>query len=303
MKCPKCGYLGFETADRCRNCGYDFSLANGASPGPDLSLKPSSEPLGSLADFKLENRDSVPTAEGRRTFEALDLDRLIGVPGPTTDLPLFPGDKSDKSIDAPMVTAPAVPRTPLAVRRSTPEAPRLRSRTGQVDAPELPIGPAPPLTGPRASFEGKAARQEPAAQEGAGLARRFAAGIVDAVILFGIDVAVIYFTLRLCDLRVDQFGTLPIAPLIAFLLLLNGGYSVAFTAVGGQTIGKMALGIKVVGEANRPIDVSHATLRTFTYLVSWLPLGLGLLPALIGHNRRALHDRVANTQVVQVVRP
>ena len=27
MKCPKCGYLGFETTDRCRNCQYDFSLA------------------------------------------------------------------------------------------------------------------------------------------------------------------------------------------------------------------------------------------------------------------------------------
>ena len=26
MKCPKCGYLGFESVDRCRNCGYDFSL-------------------------------------------------------------------------------------------------------------------------------------------------------------------------------------------------------------------------------------------------------------------------------------
>lgn len=302
MKCPKCGYLGFETADRCRNCGYDFSLANGASPGPDLSLKPSSEPQGPLADFTLGDGESVTTVASRRPFEALDLDRLIGVPGPTADLPLFPGDKPGNAIDAPMIAAPAVPRTPLAVRRSTPEAPRLRSRTGQMDAPELPIGPAPSGDA-RASFEATAYRQEPAAQEGAGLARRFAAGMVDAVILFGIDVAVIYFTLRLCDLRLDQFGMLPIAPLVAFLLLLNGGYSVAFTAVGGQTIGKMALGIKVVGEANQPIGVSHATLRTLTYVLSWLPLGLGLLPALIGHNRRALHDRVANTQVVQVARP
>ena len=24
MKCPKCGYLGFETTDRCRNCRYRF---------------------------------------------------------------------------------------------------------------------------------------------------------------------------------------------------------------------------------------------------------------------------------------
>ena len=42
MKCPKCSYLGFETSDRCRNCGYDFSLvtnANAASRVPDLPLR------------------------------------------------------------------------------------------------------------------------------------------------------------------------------------------------------------------------------------------------------------------------
>ena len=39
MKCPKCHYLGFETGDRCRNCGYDFSLlARSAPPAGDLPL-------------------------------------------------------------------------------------------------------------------------------------------------------------------------------------------------------------------------------------------------------------------------
>ena len=28
MKCSKCGYLGFETGSRCRNCGYEFSLSS-----------------------------------------------------------------------------------------------------------------------------------------------------------------------------------------------------------------------------------------------------------------------------------
>ena len=40
MKCPKCGYLGFEDADRCRNCEYEFSLsAPIAVPVPELSLR------------------------------------------------------------------------------------------------------------------------------------------------------------------------------------------------------------------------------------------------------------------------
>ena len=37
MKCPKCGYLGFETTDRCRNCQYDFSLTPFAAD-PELTL-------------------------------------------------------------------------------------------------------------------------------------------------------------------------------------------------------------------------------------------------------------------------
>ena len=41
MKCPKCSYLGFETGDRCKNCGYDFSLlaAPPEPPDPDLNLQ------------------------------------------------------------------------------------------------------------------------------------------------------------------------------------------------------------------------------------------------------------------------
>ena len=26
MKCPKCSYLDLKSVDRCKNCGYDFSL-------------------------------------------------------------------------------------------------------------------------------------------------------------------------------------------------------------------------------------------------------------------------------------
>src|SRR3984957_15984896 len=38
MKCPKCGYLGFEHVERCRNCGYDFSLSPPLNL-PDLPIR------------------------------------------------------------------------------------------------------------------------------------------------------------------------------------------------------------------------------------------------------------------------
>ena len=39
VKCPKCNYLGFETGDRCKNCGYDFSLMNDPDPSIDLDFE------------------------------------------------------------------------------------------------------------------------------------------------------------------------------------------------------------------------------------------------------------------------
>src|SRR6058998_691319 len=38
MKCPKCGYLGFERVERCRNCGYEFSL-NSTLHLPELQIR------------------------------------------------------------------------------------------------------------------------------------------------------------------------------------------------------------------------------------------------------------------------
>ena len=75
MKCPKCGYLGFETTDRCRNCQYDFSLAP-FSADPELALQ-------SAADRRAESGDDFELPAIKRhtdslSAHALDLDRLFG---------------------------------------------------------------------------------------------------------------------------------------------------------------------------------------------------------------------------------
>ena len=69
MKCPKCHYLGFESGDRCRNCGYDFSfLPDGkddaqADPDPELHDGDEGPPLVdlplNLAPLDAESPDDV----------------------------------------------------------------------------------------------------------------------------------------------------------------------------------------------------------------------------------------------------
>jgi uncharacterized RDD family membrane protein YckC len=264
VKCPKCGYLGFETGDRCKNCGYDFSL---------LERSPAS---GSALESK-----------------------------PGRALPLFtvPGEDDD---DEPLIRMPAAPRAPLSVRK-TPDTPRTRALSRpspQVDV-EPPLRftdampfPDLPLRHEAGSPLGSSPARAPSAHvEASRPGPRLGAALIDLVILFAIDAAVVYFTLRMAALPLSEWRALPVIPLLAFLGLLKFAYFCAFTAVGGQTIGKMALAIRVVTEDNAAVDGARAIRRTLAGAAA-LALGAGFVPALFGAERRAFHDRVAHTRVI-----
>src|SRR6185295_5251411 len=110
-------------------------------------------------------------------------------------------------------------------------------------------------------------READTTAEDATLSARIIAVVIDLVILAVIDAVVIYFTMQICDIAVSEIHMLPKAPLIAFLFVQNGGYLVAFTA-GGQTLGKMAAGIRVVpADADESLDVGRAFLRTLVWLL------------------------------------
>jgi uncharacterized RDD family membrane protein YckC len=133
---------------------------------------------------------------------------------------------------------------------------------------------------------------------------RLLGAFIDLVIVSGIDLVVVYLTLRICELTFAQVLTLPLAPLVSFLVLLNGGYLSTFVAAGGQTIGKMAAGIRVIpadpaASPSERVSFGQAVVRAAGYLASALPAGLGFFPAFFGQDRRALHDRLADTRVVK----
>jgi uncharacterized RDD family membrane protein YckC len=123
--------------------------------------------------------------------------------------------------------------------------------------------------------------------------------LIDYLILFGIDAAVVYFTVRMAGLAPGEWRLLPVAPMLTFLGLLKVAYFYAFTAVGGQTIGKMAVGTCVVTESGGAVDAARAMRRTSAGALSFLLLGVGFVPAFFG-DHRALHDRLAGTRVVRL---
>jgi uncharacterized RDD family membrane protein YckC len=290
MRCPKCQYITFDSDDRCRNCGYEFSLSAAEEPVEVRIARdePESVRRGGDQFSALDAPLAGATAATDRPMHAHGARRAMTA----ADLPLFIERVADDQ--APLVTPPSVPRPPLAVRKA---APRPRPRGPAPD--ELPLGlpDEPDLLG-----HGAAGRpQDESDTDNAGVARRFGAGLIDVTILGSIASAVVLLTLRISQLTVEQWRILPIAPMVAFLLLLCGGYFVLFTAAGGQTIGKMATGIRVVNAADdAPARVSFRTavVRTVSCLGSVVAAGSGFLPILFSRDRRAFHDRVAETRVV-----
>lgn len=264
MKCPKCSYLGLDDLERCRNCGYEFSLSEAAVDPPDLRIRSDSgfgEPLPALPLF-----------------------------APATD-------------DQPLITRPSPPRAPLSVRRSTPDVARMRTSPPRTATLDLDLGdveaPEPPARTPTGPVGIPVPQGAEGPREDAGVSLRLLAVVVDSVILLAIDAAVIYFTMQICSVSASELSLLPKVPLTAFLLVQNIGYLLAFTA-GGQTLGKMAAGLRIVpAHAGDSLDMGCAVKRTVAWLVLAIPAGLGLLTACFSRDHRGLHDRFAGTRVVR----
>jgi uncharacterized RDD family membrane protein YckC len=333
MKCPKCEYLGFETGDRCKNCGYDFSLAVviAAPQDSDLPLREpapprdadrwlnqlearldnvrpvtssSTIPADPLAAITLDARPAAPAAATQPAVNPT-IRNTVRQPLPTRAvpaLPLFQPGSADS--DEPLIKVPAAPRPPLAVRR-TPEKPRLRtvpkSRAQETDpvlafAEEPLVAPARRAAAP--PVPSRARPSVPVAATTSGPARRLIAAFVDHVILLSIDAIVIYFTFQIAGLPFSAWRTVPIVPLALFLMMVKGSYFSVFTMLGGQTVGKMATGIRVVTDTDREVEPARAVQRTLAALASVATVGIGFAPVLFAGDRRALHDRVAGTRVV-----
>jgi len=290
MKCPKCHYLGFETGDRCKNCGYDFSLMAAASEPEDVEVD-------LMIELAATSTDPLPEIH----LVPQPAPEPVVTPQPEPHLPLFARSMEDYG-DEPLVKLPLAPRPPLAVRK-TPEIPRLRAvprpmrraepalEFSEEIEPDVAVAPERPAPAPAVAIP-----LHHAGTSGAGA--RAAAVAIDHAILFAIDTGVLYFTLRMAGLSMSDWRTLPVAPLLTFLVFLKLAYFFAFTAVGGQTIGKMATRIRVVTDRDEAVDGARALQRTIAAAASTLVFGLGFVPALIGGERRALHDRVAHTRVV-----
>ncbi|MCL4303382.1 MAG: RDD family protein [Anaerolineae bacterium] len=139
-----------------------------------------------------------------------------------------------------------------------------------------------------------------------GFGRRFLAYLIDAILLSVVGNVlglVVGLAIGVAGAAAggssDEVGAA--AQLVAGCLgfLLGAIYYIGFWATTGQTLGKMALGIKVIGVDGTPVSWGTAAMRYLGYLVSGLVLALGFIWIAFDPRRQGWHDKIASTYVVR----
>ncbi len=138
--------------------------------------------------------------------------------------------------------------------------------------------------------------------EYAGFWIRFVAALIDGVVLELVQ----YVVLLVLGLNAtaEQFR-----PGFQFKMLFGAGQGIGFTlglayyatfwTMYGATPGKMALGLKIVRPDGGPISAGRAVGRYFAEILSALTLMIGYMMAGWDSEKRALHDRIADTRVIK----
>lgn len=133
----------------------------------------------------------------------------------------------------------------------------------------------------------------------AGLGSRFLGLVIDWAIQFGALFALLMGSIGLTG---GELGGVGVAILILLSFLIIFGYPVALeTLWRGRTVGKAALGLRVVTTEGGPVTFRHAAIRTALGIVDF-PLTSGaaaVISVLVSRRNQRLGDLAAGTLVLR----
>jgi uncharacterized RDD family membrane protein YckC len=138
----------------------------------------------------------------------------------------------------------------------------------------------------------------------AGIARRLAALVYDALLLAGLLMVFTYAVLVLTHgsaVLLETVGTW-VYLYRAGLVSVIAAYFVGNWIHSGQTLGMRAWHLFVVDVHGGRLRALPALLRFVLAVAAWLPVGLGVLWLYLDPARLALHDRLAKTRMIHSAR-
>lgn len=132
----------------------------------------------------------------------------------------------------------------------------------------------------------------------AGFWKRFAAYIIDSIILF-IPFSILFVPFMIAS-NEETGSSLAIEALLNIVAFFGGWlyFSIMESSSQQGTLGKMALGIKVTDLEGNRIGFGKATGRYFGKIISSLTLLIGYMMAGFTGKKQGLHDMMAGCLVV-----
>jgi len=164
-------------------------------------------------------------------------------------------------------------------------------------------GPLPPAEWLRQRHEVETPEHVELRLELAGLGSRTAAAGLDALLIIAILVIIqiVAGAMSLVDSIAASWATALLSLLAAFGLILY--YVLLEGFWGGRTVGKRALGIRVVMDTGRAVTVGAAVVRNLLRLIDFFfplaPFVPGVLLVLLTKSHKRLGDMAAGTIVVR----
>ena len=147
---------------------------------------------------------------------------------------------------------------------------------------------------------------QPAPLAYAGLQLRVVAFILDVLVL--ISIFMLFVAAILALLLIDSSNSNPSDRAFLISAGILALYIFAFVPLyhlllwtwRGQTVGMMAVRIKLLSRTGGRVSLGRAALRLFVYPASVVPLLMGIAIALFDRENRTLHDQLAGTVVVEL---
>src|SRR5438552_2108558 len=142
----------------------------------------------------------------------------------------------------------------------------------------------------------------------AGLGTRIAASVLDALIRGAVYIAFFLIGAGIASVTPRVGGSIALGVILVLIFVTEIGYDIAFEVLGGgRTIGKRAVGIRVMKVSGAPVDFRASAVRNLLRLVdgpltSWV---VGVVTVLVSKRNQRLGDMVAGTIVARdrIVRP
>lgn len=144
----------------------------------------------------------------------------------------------------------------------------------------------------------------PANMQFGGFWIRFAARLIDQLILFVVNLAItlpLGGVMTTFDPTEDPSPAMVGVTCLIYLLIFVAsiGYDVGFVGAKGATPGKMLFGLKIVMADGGKVSYLRALGRNLATVLSGMILAIGYIIAAFDDEKRALHDHICTTRVIR----